>query len=177
MTTATLHLDMTMSEILERFPGARRALFQKYHIGGCHSCGFQPTDSLRTVLAKHQVQDTEAAVQTILDFDAMDRRMQIAPKDVVALRKADPKVRLIDVRTEEEWEIARIEGAELLTQELFDELRTAPKDTPMVFVCHSGNRSLDAAAYFAGHGFTAVKSMTGGILAWSDEVDPNVPKY
>lgn len=177
MTTATLNLDMTMSEILERFPGARRALFQRFHIGGCQSCGFEPSDSLRTVLGKHQVQDVDSALQTILDFDATDRRMQVPPKEVVELRRRDRRARLIDVRTEDEWEIARIEGAELLTQELFDELRAAPKDTVMVFYCHSGVRSLDAAAYFAGHGFTNARSMIGGILAWSDDVDPSVPKY
>jgi rhodanese-related sulfurtransferase len=177
MTTATLNLDMTMSDILGQFPGARRALFQKYHIGGCHSCGFEPSDSLRTVLAKHQVSDTDTALKTILDFDAMDRRMQISAKDTAELRRKNPKVRLVDVRSEEEWEMARIEGAELLTQELFDVLKAAPKDTPIVFHCHVGHRSLDAAAYFIGHGFTDVKSMVGGITAWSDQVDPRVPKY
>jgi rhodanese-related sulfurtransferase len=177
MTTATLNLDMSMAEILDRFPGARRALFQRYHIGGCHSCGFQPTDSLRTVLAKHQVQDTDSVIQTILEGDAMDRAMQIQPKEVAELRRNGQKVRLVDVRTEEEWEIARIEGAELLTQELFDELRAAAKDTPIVFHCHTGSRSVDAAAYFIGHGFSNVKSMAGGIHAWSEQVDPGVPKY
>lgn len=176
-TTSDLNLDMTMAEILERFPGARRALFQRFHIGGCSSCGFEASDSLRSVLAKHHVQDVDSAVKTILDFDSMDRNMQIQPKQVVELRKQNPKVRLVDVRTEEEWEISRIEGAELLTQELFDELKRAPKDTAIVFHCHSGHRSLDAAAYFIGHGFTNVKSMTGGILAWSDQVDSSVPKY
>ncbi len=177
MTTATPNLEMTMADILEQFPGARRALFQKFHIGGCNSCGYQPTDSLRSVLTKHQVQDTDGALKTIVDFDAMDRRMQIQPKELAELRKKNPKVRLIDVRTEEEWETARIEGAELLTQDLFDALKALPKETSIVFHCHSGARSLDAAAYFIGHGFTDVKSMTGGILAWSDQVDPSVPKY
>ena len=93
MTTATLNLEMTMSDIMERFPGARRALFQKYHIGGCSSCGFQPTDSLGTVLAKHHVEDTDTALQTILDFDAMDRRMQIQPKEVVDDRRLDDPLR------------------------------------------------------------------------------------
>ena len=142
MTTATLNLDMAMSDIMDQFPGARRALFQKYHIGGCNSCGFQPTDSLRNVLAKHQVQDTDIALKTILDFDAMDRRMQIQPKEFVELRKKNPTVRLIDVRSEEEHEMAHIAGAELLTQEIFDALKAAPKDTSMVFHCHSGARSL-----------------------------------
>ena len=52
-----------------------------------------------------------------------------------------------------------------------------PKDTPIVFYCHLGQRSLDAASYFAGHGFTEVRSMTGGLDAWSLEVDPSVPRY
>ena len=52
-----------------------------------------------------------------------------------------------------------------------------PQDTPIVFDCHHGQRSLDAASYFAGHGFTEVRSMTGGIDAWAVEVDPSVPRY
>jgi rhodanese-related sulfurtransferase len=177
MTTTALHLDMTMADILERFPGARRALFQRFHIGGCHSCGFEPSDTLRTVLGKHRVEDAGGALDAILAFDKMDREMQIQPHEVVELRKRNPAVRFVDVRTEEERDIARIDGTELLTQELFDELRAVPKDTAIVFHCHHGQRSLDAAAYFAGHGFTNVKSMSGGIHAWSQQVDANVPRY
>jgi rhodanese-related sulfurtransferase len=47
----------------------------------------------------------------------------------------------------------------------------------VVFVCHHGVRSLDAAAFFAGHGFQNVRSMNGGIDAWSLEVDPELPRY
>jgi rhodanese-related sulfurtransferase len=175
--TTTLNLEMTMAEILERFPGARRALFQRYHIGGCQSCGFSPDDTLRTVLQNHRVDDPQEAVTTILSFDEMDRRLQIPPAEVADLRRGGARLRLVDVRSEEEIELARIDGAELLTQELFDELRTAPKDTLIVFHCHSGHRSLDAAAYFVGHGFTNVRSMAGGIDAWSQHVDPAVPRY
>jgi hypothetical protein len=42
-----LHGDMTMSAVLSAYPGAQRALFAKYHIGGCSSCGFQPTEIAR----------------------------------------------------------------------------------------------------------------------------------
>ena len=51
------------------------------------------------------------------------------------------------------------------------------KDTPIVFYCHLGERSLDAASYFAAHGFSNARSMTGGIDAWSLEVDPAAPRY
>jgi rhodanese-related sulfurtransferase len=42
---------------------------------------------------------------------------------------------------------------------------------------HTGARSMDAAAYFQGHGFTNAKSLRGGIDAWSAEVDPKLPRY
>lgn len=177
MTTTELHLDLTMADVLARFPGARRALFQRFHIGGCQSCGYQPHETLGTVLGNHKITDTAAALETILSFDKMDRDMQIEPRDFVALRQRQPGVRLIDVRGDEEREIAKIAGAEQLTEELFQQLRALPKDTALVFHCRSGQRSLDAAAYFVGHGFTNVKSMAGGILAWSEQVDPSLRKY
>ena len=52
-----------------------------------------------------------------------------------------------------------------------------PTHAPVVFYCHLGQRSLDAASYFAGHGFTEVRSMIGGLDAWSVEVVPASPRY
>ncbi len=53
-----------------------------------------------------------------------------------------------------------------------------PRDTGLIAVIdHQGARSLDAAAYFAGHGFTNVKALFGGIDAWSQEIDPALPRY
>ena len=86
-------------------------------------------------------------------------------------------IRLIDVRTEEEHAIAHIEGATLLTDQLAQQILTWPKDTPIVLHCHMGGRSMDAARYLTQQGFTNVKSMNGGIDAWSIEIDPVVPRY
>ena len=47
----------------------------------------------------------------------------------------------------------------------------------LVIYDHTGARSMDAAAYFQGHGFENVKSLRGGIDAWSTEVDPKLPRY
>ena len=52
-----------------------------------------------------------------------------------------------------------------------------PKHTPVGFFCHHGQRSLDAASYYAGHGCTEVRSMAGGLDPWSAEVDPSVSRY
>ena len=172
-----LNADMTMAEVLERFPGAQRALFQKFHIGGCSSCGFQPEDKLGEVLAKHRVKDPGVAIDTIKQFAELDRKMQVQPEEVASMLKNGKAPRLIDVRSAQEYDIARIEGGELLTQELFDELRAEPQDTALVFYCHHGIRSLDAATYFVGHGFTNVRSMAGGIDAWAERVDTSVARY
>lgn len=103
--------------------------------------------------------------------------MEVHPQDVAAMLGEGDGIRLIDVRTREEWDIARIEGAELLTEELFEQLQGSPKDTAIVFYCHTGVRSLHAASWFAERGFSGVRSMAGGIHAWSQLVDPDVPTY
>ena len=105
--------------------------------------------------------------------------MEIGPKEVSeAITRDAASFRLVDVRGPDEYETARIEGATLLTRELADEMVDSwEKDTPIVFYCHHGVRSLQAAHFFAHKGFTNVKSMSGGIDAWSLEVDPSVPRY
>ena len=103
--------------------------------------------------------------------------MEITPQDVQEALVANT-IRLIDVRGEDEWNTARIEGATLASQALVDEMMaTWEKDTPVVFYCHSGVRSLSAAHFFAQKGFTNVKSMAGGIDAWSLTIDPTIPRY
>ena len=47
--------DMTMQEILAVFPRAQRALFSRYHVGGCSTCGFQPTETLEQVCTSHNI--------------------------------------------------------------------------------------------------------------------------
>lgn len=103
--------------------------------------------------------------------------MEISPKDVQEALKNDA-IRLIDVRGEDEWNTARIQKATLISQDLVDEMMSSwDKDTPIVFYCHTGVRSLNAAHFFAQRGFSNVKSMAGGIEAWSVEIDPTVPRY
>ena len=87
-------------------------------------------------------------------------------------------VELLDIRTREEYEAVHIEGAQFLDHNLMQQiLGSKPKESFLVFVDHKGARSLDAAAYFAGHGFTNIKCMRGGIDAWSVQVNPNLPRY
>ena len=175
--TAKITKRSTMREVLESFPSAQRALFRRYHIGGCNSCGYQPEDTLEKVAHGHDILDLDEVIAFIEHAEQTDRGIHVTPWDVAAALQSSIPPRLVDVRTPEEWELARIQSATLITEELTREMMGWPKDTSIVFYCHLGQRSLDAASYFAGHGFTNARSMTGGIDAWSLEVDPSVPRY
>ncbi len=177
MTSTTINPASTMQEVLAAYPSAQRALFQRFHIGGCNSCGYEPGDLLEQVARSHKIKDLDEVIEFIQQAEHIDRRIQMSPVDVAAALQSKLPPRLVDVRTREEWELARIQGATLNTEELAQEMMRLPKDTPIVFHCHLGQRSLDAASYFAGHGFKNVRSMTGGIDAWSREVDESIPRY
>jgi molybdopterin/thiamine biosynthesis adenylyltransferase/rhodanese-related sulfurtransferase/molybdopterin converting factor small subunit len=85
---------------------------------------------------------------------------------------------LIDVREPHEYQIARIPGARLIPLgELPKHLRELDLNGEYVMQCKSGARSQRAVDLLKQNGFKNVVNMTGGILAWSDKVDPSVPKY
>jgi monothiol glutaredoxin len=84
---------------------------------------------------------------------------------------------LVDVRTETERELARIDGARLLEQTYYAELLAMDRGTVLVCQCHHGTRSQDAAQHFEQQGFRTIYNLAGGIDAWSQLVDPSVPRY
>ncbi len=57
MSATVITRHSTMGEVLEAYPSAQRALFQRYHIGGCNSCGYQPGDTLEEVARGHNILD------------------------------------------------------------------------------------------------------------------------
>jgi rhodanese-related sulfurtransferase len=170
--------DLTMSELLQEFPGAQRALFQAYHIGGCSSCGFQPEETLAQVCRRNNDLPIDQVVETILAAHEAEQKMQIEPEQLKQKLQDDSPVAVVDVRSREEWDAVHLDESQFLTQELMQEiLATWPKEREIVFLCHHGVRSLDAAAFFAGHGFTQAKSLAGGIDAWSARIDSSLPRY
>jgi sulfur-carrier protein adenylyltransferase/sulfurtransferase len=85
---------------------------------------------------------------------------------------------LIDVREPYEYQIARIPGAQLIPLgELPKRLNELDREAEVVAHCRSGARSQKAVDLLKQNGFRNARNMTGGILAWSDKVDPTVPKY
>lgn len=110
--------------------------------------------------------------------------LPLAPRPVRDLSVTELNERLqagtitvIDVRPEVERNLAPFAGAEVLDPSTHARLTGLPKDTPLAFICHFGRASRDAAEHFLSHGFTRVWNVTGGIDAWSQQVDPAVPRY
>ncbi len=87
---------------------------------------------------------------------------------------------LIDCRTPEEYATAALAGATLLPMhELPERLGELGglQETRLIIHCHHGVRSLRVAVWLREQGFTQAQSMAGGIDAWSQEIDPQVPRY
>jgi len=167
-----------MRELLEHYPGAQRALFRRYHIGGCSSCGFSPEETLAGVCARNDNLDLYEVTEHILTSDAADRALQIEPRELADRIAAGEIIRLLDIRTREEFDTVRLPGAHLFTQEFMQEILAHWSRTDLLVIYdHQGTRSMDAAAYFQGHGFVNIKSLRGGIDAWSAEVDPKLARY
>jgi rhodanese-related sulfurtransferase len=170
--------ESSMHGVLEIFPGAQRALFRRYHIGGCSTCGFSPDETLAQVCARNGNLDVAEVLAHIQSSHEQDAKILISPKELAGLLQRDQSVKLVDVRSREEFEAVHIEGSVLLSQDVMRELMASGSNTnPIVVIDHQGKTGLDAAAYFTGHGLQNVRCLQGGIDAWAKEVDGKMRRY
>ena len=178
MSESNLTSQSPMRDVLEKFPGAQRALFRKYHIGGCSSCGFGPDETLAQVCARNGNLNVDEVFAHIASSHEQDAKILISPRELAGWLQRDRSVKLIDVRSREEFEAVRIEGSVLLSQDVMREIMASGSNKhPIVVIDHAGKTGLDATAYFLGHGLQSVRCLRGGIDAWSAEVDVKVPRY
>jgi len=85
---------------------------------------------------------------------------------------------LLDVRDDWEWEHAHLEGAiHIPMDELSGRIGELDPRSEIIVYCHHGDRSIDGCLLLWEHGFRKVRSLTGGIEAGSELIDPTVPKY
>ena len=167
-----------MREVLEGFPGAQRALFRRYHIGGCSSCGFQPTETLQQLCLRNNNLNVSEVLDHIRSSHELDAKIFITAQELLQLLERDKSVPMLDVRSREEFETVHIENSLLMSQPVMQEIMGQwPRQKVFVIIDHQGKQGLDAAAYFLGHGFENVRSLRGGIDAWSREVDEKLPRY
>ena len=102
---------------------------------------------------------------------------EITPTELAARLDAKEDFDLIDVREPYEWQLGRLPTARLIPLgQLPGALSTLDSTRDIVVYCRSGKRSADATLQLRAAGFRAV-NLAGGILRWSDEIDPSLPKY
>jgi len=167
-----------MSAVLVNFPGAQRALFRRYHIGGCSSCGFSPDETLAEVCARNGNLNCDEVLAHIQSSHEQDAKVLISSAELAELLQRDQSVKLVDVRSREEFEAVNIAGSALLSQDVMRGLMASGSNTnPIVVIDHAGKNGLDAAAYFMGHGLQNVRCLRGGIDAWAQEVDAKMRRY
>jgi len=141
----------------------------------CPVCGDHPTQT--------ELIDYEAFCG-IPAQNGTDEPMATVPEttvtDLHARREAGTSPFILDVRKPREAEIASLGADQLIpVDELPDRLEElkATKDDEIVIHCRSGARSAKATQLLLDHGYTDVKNLAGGILAWSEEIDSSVPQY
>ncbi len=133
----------------------------------CPLCGDHPTI--------HQLVD----YQQLCGVDG-PAGAEVTPEQFVQLWRQGQRPLLLDVRNPHEWEIANLEefSARLIPLEtLADRLLELDPQADIVVHCKSGARSAKAQARLQAAGFGRVRNLSGGILRWSDEVDPSKRKY
>ncbi|HEX9402266.1 MAG TPA: molybdopterin-synthase adenylyltransferase MoeB [Anaeromyxobacter sp.] len=135
----------------------------------CPACG---TRELQSLVDYEQFCGIRGVEDDVTDVPTL------TPGDLAARLARGDALDLVDVREPHEWDICRIEGARLAPLSSFAEaLRTLDSARDVVLYCRSGVRSAKALRQLQTAGFKRVWNLAGGILRWSEDVDPSIPKY
>ncbi len=105
---------------------------------------------------------------------------QLTAQQLQSLMEAAPaaRPRLLDVREPWEFQLARIDGSELVPmREIPNQVEQLERTHPTVVICHHGTRSLQVVAFLERAGFKNLHNLQGGIDAWARQVDTRVPLY
>ena len=136
-------------------------------------------DALRTTWREMKLRkqcDRHAQVTRLIDYEGFCTPMNendITP-DQLAAKLGD--VTLLDVREPYEWDVSRLEGAiHIPLQQLPRRLDEVPRDKEIVVYCRMGGRSAHAQHFMLAHGFTRVRNLVGGLIAWAAQRDPTLP--
>lgn len=103
---------------------------------------------------------------------------EVSPTDLKAQLDAGERVHVIDVREAWELDIARLPfPVHLPMNQVPERLQELPRDVPITVMCRSGGRSLQVARFLEKQGFDRVANLSGGILAWREQIDPTLSPY
>ena len=116
-------------------------------------------------------------ITELKDYEECAMEDQVEPEELKELLEKKQTI-LIDVREQDEWEICHIEGAKLIPLgELEERVSELKKDEQIILYCHHGGRSQRAAELLKERGFKKVKSLSGGIAAWAEQIEPEMARY
>jgi rhodanese-related sulfurtransferase len=104
---------------------------------------------------------------------------ELAPRQFLDRRARGEALTLLDVREEWETKLAPVPArhVHIPMAQIAARMTELDPEAETVVICRSGGRSLEVARFLQAHGFGAVFNLTGGILAWSRDVDPQIPQY
>ena len=106
----------------------------------------------------------------IIEISAHDLNQRLAD--------GQDQLQLIDVREDWEYEHCQIaHSIHVVLHSIPERLAEFDRQKPLVLICHHGVRSLMACQYLEQQGFSNLYNLTGGIDAWSNDVDPTIQKY
>ena len=148
-------------------------------------------ETLSELCERNQRLDMGEVLVHIQKSHEADAEIMIEPEALKEQREANPGLKLLDVRTKEEFEAIHIEGSIHMTAQVGSDtncVSTAQDllhqvvdnwnpDELFVIIDHQGQQAPDVATYFLGHGMKQARCLRGGIDAWSLEVDNSVPRY
>ncbi len=103
----------------------------------------------------------------------------MTPKEFLERRSGGADMTLLDVR--EDWETALAPVPDAIVHipmgQISNRLGELDPQRETVVICRSGGRSMEVARFLSAQGFASVYNLTGGILAWSRDLDPRIPQY
>jgi molybdopterin/thiamine biosynthesis adenylyltransferase/rhodanese-related sulfurtransferase len=137
----------------------------------CPVCGEHPTQTKLIDYAEFCGVRGEEGPTTVTNVP------EITPKELKTRLDRGDDIYVLDVREPHEYQICNINGHLIPLGELSQRVHELDSSREIVAHCKSGKRSAEAVEFLRGAGFRKVSSLKGGILAWSDQVDPSVPKY
>src|SRR6185436_15207581 len=113
----------------------QRALFRRYHIGGCSNCSFSPDETLQAVCQRNGNLKVDEVLDHIKTSHEQDAKIFIEPAELAEWLKQDNTVRLVDVRAREEFEAVHIDGSSLLSQDVMRQIMADGSNTwPLVLI-------------------------------------------
>ena len=117
---------------------------------------------------KVETQDSQSVDLTVITPEALDNRLSSGGSNLI----------LLDLRESWEWDIAHIEGSQLITRENSESiLSNLKKDGELILIDWKQDRSPSFVKWLVQQGFSYAKCLEGGIDAWSDKIDPSLARY